>query len=249
MSTTPLPFILGRGYACDFYYDGDDFHKKYPLTSGVPVTASSPYNGTALASGTFAQTTAATGGVAVFSGAATTDNSGVQIQRDVSSASLVAAKESHFQCRMKSSDGTQDEWLAGICVADTTLLDGTGTLANLPSNFSYGVGFYKPDGAADVYGFIVRNSVLVYSTPAYTLTAPTSYNHFYWVIAMDATTAGTGDAFFYVNGTLINIGSKTVTTMPYESEVVMAPAIAFNSGDASGTHTATFDYWHYWQQR
>ena len=247
--TSPNRWSRGIGKDTDYFEFWDDFTKKYPLTSNLPVTASSPYNGTALNTGTFAQTSTITGGVAVLSGAATTDNSGVQIQTDVSFASLVKARKSHWQAMLKCSDGTQDEWLGGIFTADTTLLDGTGTTANLASTFSYGVGFYKPDGESNVYGVIVRNSVLVYTTPAYAITAPTSNNHYYWVVAMDPTTSGTGDVYFYVNGTLINIGSKTVTTMPYDSEIVMAPAISFLTGDNTGTKTMTLDYHGYLQER
>lgn len=227
----------------DWYEFIEDFDNEYALTSNLPVSASSPWVGTALSSGTFAQSTDEKFGVAVLSAAATTDNSGAQIQADMETFSLVANKWTEFLCRYKLSDGTQDEAMVGLCITDTTLLDGTGTLAG-GLTFTDGVGFYKPDGESNVYGFVKRDSVLL-ATGAYAITA-TNYNVFSMRADMSPTN-GAGRILYYVNG--VCIGSLDSQTLPYDAEEILTPSIAMNSGDASGTKTMTVDYFYARQER
>src|SRR4051812_42138185 len=82
---------------------------------------------TALSSGTGAVTVDEKFGVYRQSGAATTDNSGSQVQFDMETVSLNAGKRVRVMIRgAKCSDGTQDEFFCGLAITDTTLLDGTG---------------------------------------------------------------------------------------------------------------------------
>lgn len=227
----------------DWYVVQDDFDKEYPLTTNLPVSATSPYVGTALAVGTFAQTTDEKFGVAVFSGAATTDNSGVQIQRDMETFSITASKYLQFMTKLKLSDGTQDEFFAGLGITDTTFLDGTGTLAGGLTHTD-SVGFYKPDGESNVYGVMRRDSVTL-ATGAYAITG-TSYNVFSFEVRPSAT-AGTAKVLFMVNGVVI--GDLDSTTAPQEAEEILTPTLAFVTGDASGTKTMTVDYYRCRQER
>lgn len=191
---------------------------------------------TALSSGTGVMTVDENFGVYRQSGAATTDDSGSQLQGDMEHCSLNASKRLSFVCRgAKCSDGTQDEFMCGLCITDTTLLDATGTLA-AGLTFTDGIGFYKPDGEANVYGFIRRDSVQL-ATGAYAITS-TSHNVFSFEVAMGAV-AGTGTVTFFVNG--IRIGSLDSTTIPYDSEEILTPSLAFNTGNATGTKTCDWD--------
>lgn len=193
---------------------------------------------TALASGTGVVTVDENHGIYRQSGAATTDNSGSQIQLDMEPVSLNAGKTVLFMMRGgKCSDGTQDEFFTGLAITDTTLLDGTGTLAGGLTHTD-SIGFYKPDGESNVYGVIRRDSVQL-ATGAYAMTM-TNYNVYAMRIEMDPSTAGKGRVIFYVNGT--EIGRLDSTTMPYDAEEILAPSIAFVTGDASGTKTCDHDF-------
>lgn len=224
-------------YGPTWYGFWEDFNDEYALTSNLPVAASSPWIGTALNSGTFAQTTDEKFGVAVISGAATTDNSGAQIQLDMETFSLTAGKALRSLGKFKLSESTQNEVLIGFCITDTTLLDGTGTLA-AGLTFTDGVGFYKPDGETNLYGFIRRDSVQI-STGAYSFD-PTTYNVLSFEVQPSSGTAATANVSFFING--VSIGTLSTTTAPQESEEVLALSVAFLSGDALGTKTATLDY-------
>lgn len=193
---------------------------------------------TALSSGTGAVTLDENHGVYRQSGAATTDNSGSQIQFDMETVSLNAGKTVQFLCRgAKCSDGTQDEYFIGLAITDTTLLDGTGTLAG-GCTHTDSIGFYKPDGESNVYGVVRRDSVQL-ATGAFAITN-TQYNVFAMRIVMDPSTAGKGYVEYFVNGTFI--GRLDSTTMPYDSEEILTPSLAFNTGDASGTKTCDHDF-------
>jgi len=224
----------------DYYHFFDDFDDELALTSNLPVAASSRWIGTALSSGTFAQSTDEKFGVAVLSGAATTDNSGAQIQADMETFSFVTSKQTDFIVRLKLSDATQDEFFAGLAITDPTLLDGTGTLAGGLTHTD-SIGFYKPDGGTDVYLVVRRDSVNVASFSVGAVAADT-YAVFAFRVEMSST-AGTGVVRAAKDGNWVTTsGGAYSTTIPYDSEEVLTPSIAFNTGDNSGTKTMTVDY-------
>ena len=244
MSVNPYQFSNWPN-APKYYVFWEDFGKEYPLTSNLPVTATSPYSATALNTGTFAQTTDEGLAVAVLSGAATTDNSGVQLQGDMETFSLIAGKRVRALTRWKCSDGTEDEVYFGIGITDTTFIDGAGTLA-AGLTHTDSVGVYKPDGEANLYGVVRRDSVNVIVTGAVPITA-TSYNTIGFEVLMDPTTAGLGYFNFFVNGTQYTGGSSTV--MPYSAEEILTPTFAFLTGNATGTKTCTVDFMGVMQER
>lgn len=234
---TPIQQFANFPNGPDWYTFFEEFDNEYALTSSLPVSASSPWVGSALSSGTYAMSTDEKFGVAVLSGAATTDNSGAQIQVDMEAFSLVAGKMVDFICRAKLSDGTEDELFMGLGITDTTFLDGTGTLAGGLTHTD-SIGFYKPDGETNIYGVVRRDSVNAV-TGAIPLTG-TSYNVFAFRVIMDPVTNGTGTVVFYLNGS--EVGRLTSANMPYDSEEILTPTIAFVSGNSTGTKTATVDY-------
>lgn len=225
-----------------FRVTDDDFNDVYALTSNVPVSASSPYIGTGLNSGTFSQTAGSS--EAIISGAATTDNSGAQIQDDVANYNLVAGMQIDFLARVKMSDATQQECLVGLCVIDTTLLDGTGTLAG-GLTFSGGIGFYKPDDEANWYFFVKTTSVNVVVSGSIAVPVASVYDVLKFTVIMDPVNASVAQIIYSINGkgSTINTNSMAANTVFY------AKSWSANSGDAVGTHTCTLDYWAARQQR
>lgn len=220
------------------FYQWEDFNDEYALTSNLPVAASSPWVGTALTTGTFAQTTDEQYGIAVLSGAATTDNSGTQIQRDMECNTIQKGRKQRYMARFKLSDVTQSELFLGLSITDTTLLDGGGTLAS-GMTASDAVGFYKPDGEAYIYIINRWNSAqaVTGAVNRTALVADTWYQ-VWFEIEPDSNTDGIGKIRYGGEG--ITVGVMQVTTLPYDE--VLTESIAFVTGDASGTKTCSIDY-------
>lgn len=225
------PFARFPELDAEFYIFNRDFDNEQDIDA---------FTGTALNSGTGAVTVDRKFGVYRMSGAATTDNSGYQIQGDMETFSLVAGKRTRFETQLQTSDATESEILAGLCITDTTLIDAGGTFAVADLTFSDGIGFYKPDGATGFYCFINRDSTLVGSAgPFHTLANDTNVR-LGIEVRMDPNTAGKGKALFYINGQ--QVAGLDSTTMPYDSEEILTPSVAFNTGDNLGTKTCDVDY-------
>ena len=192
---------------------------------------------TALSSGTGAVTVDERCGVYRLSGAATTDNSGFQLQKDQEAFSLKAGDVARLLFRVKCSDGTEDEVFVGAAITDTTLLDGTGTLAGGLTHTD-SVGIYKPDGGTNWYLVMRRDSVQISSGPI--SVAPTSYVDLAIQIEMDKVTAGKAIITGWVDGQ--SLGFLTTTTFPYDSEEILAESVAFVTGNATGTKTCDVDF-------
>ena len=220
------------------FYQWEDFNDEYALTSNLPVAASSPWVGTAASTGTFAQSTDEQYGIAVLSAAATTDNSGTQIQRDMECNTIQKGRKQRYMARFKLSDVTQSELFAGFSITDTTILDGGGTLAS-GVTASDAVGFYKPDGEAYIYMINRWNSAqaVTGAVNRTALVADTWYQ-VWFEIQPDANTDGIGRIIYGGEG--LTVGTMQVTTLPYDE--VLTESIAFLSGDASGTKTCSLDY-------
>jgi hypothetical protein len=195
---------------------------------------------TALNSGTGAVTVDRKFGVYRMSGAATTDNSGFQMQMDMECFSLVAGKKTRAEFKVQTSDATQSEVLCGLCITDTTLIDAGGTFAVADLTFTDGIGFYKPDGELNLYAFIIRDSIMIGATGPIGVMANDTDVRLGLEVRMDPNVTAKGKALFYVNGQLA--GSLDSTNMPYDAEEILTPSAAFNTGDASGTKTCDWDY-------
>ena len=227
----------------------DDFQKAYPLTSSLPVTATSPYNAQASSSGTFSQASPADAfGVAILSGAATTNKSGTQIQND--HAGIVFAANGSYEAtfRVKLSDGANSDLFVGLMNqygASGSILNGaqsTTLLSNLATtNWTDGVGIYKASLASispgtGFYGLAFKASASTAQTSAWGVTS-TSYTILMIQVLMGQGANGANLVNFYQDGNLLS--SLTVTTL---TGVNLAPVVAFLSGTASGTITCSVDY-------
>lgn len=203
------------------------------------------FTGTALASGTGAVTVDAAYGVYRIANNASDDNSGFQIQGDMETFTLLQGKQTDFTCRATLSVVDESEFYCGLSITDTTIIDGGGTLAIGDLTPSDQVGFYKPDGSANIYGTITRDSVLSATGALGTLTAATAVTLSFSVV-MDPNTAGKGYVIYYING--VPVGRLDSTTMPYSAEEVLTPSVAYNSGTTSA-QTCDIDFVGARQQR
>jgi len=197
------------------------------------------YTVTAISSGSGAVTTDEKFGVYRISAAATTEDSGAQLQGDMETVSLNTGKVVEFICRVKPAVADQSTFFAGIAITDTSVLHATdGSLANALT-ITDGIGFVKPDGESNLYGVIRRDSVQAATGAIATVTA-SSYSTLAFRVTMDDSTAGKGRVDFYVDG--VYAGRLDSTTMPYDSEEILTDTVAYQSGDASGTDTFDIDY-------
>jgi len=199
-----------------------------------------PFTGTALSSGSGAVTTDEKYGVYLISGNATSDNSGFQIQGDMETFSLNLGKRSIYTARVATNDATESEIWAGPSITDTTMLGGAGTLTTTAITMTDAIGFYKPDGSTRFYGVVLRDSVLTSVGPFDYTTAADTYVTLSIDVSMDSVTAGKGVVNFYING--VQKGQLASSALPYDSEEILTPAVAFVTGDNLLTKTLKVDY-------
>lgn len=218
----------------DVAFFWDDFIDEYALTSSEPVTGTSPWIGTALASGTTAFANDVNGGTCILSGNATSDNSGSQIQLDTESFAVQASKDLAFGCRFQMSEATDNHFFAGLGITDTTFLDGADGTAALANTAS--LGFFKPDDGATLY-LVAGNgaSTIVAQTAVLTVAAATWYTAEF--VYRGSATAGNGSVDVYINKNYI-----TTVNITGASTTEMAITLASVSGSATGTISSTFDW-------
>ena len=204
------------------YYFWEDFDEE---TSTSPAE----WSGTAIASGTAVMTVDELGGVVRLANNGTDDDSGFQIQTDMELFALQASKELRFLSRLKTSDVTQTSFFVGIAITDTTIQHATTDTLAAGLTITDGIGFYKPDGEATIYGVIVRDSVLVATGTLKALTDATYHVLAFKVEMTD--TAGKGTVYFYIDG--VELGRNSSTTMPYSSEEILTGALSWKSTEAA----------------
>lgn len=183
---------------------------------------------TAINSGSGSVVDTEVGGALVLTGAATTDDSGAEAQDDAAWIGLVAGKRLRFSTRLKVSDADQCDLYAGVGTLDTSMI------ASEPTAY---IGFKKLDETA-VLSFIVRAAgVQTGAMTTGTSLADATYARLEFEVTPSAASAALGDVLAYVDGVLVATlrGVVLPTTM-------MARAVAFQSGNATGTHTCTVDW-------
>lgn len=217
----------------------DGFPNK-PATFGVfedflkPVTG---WTATAIASGTAALRDDITGGAIRLSGAATTDDSGVNYQATNSGFGLELGKSVQFLARFRFGESTSsnmpdqsDLWL-GLANVDTSVV------ASAPTAF---IGFRKDDGDA-LLDCVIRGAG---AEVAVVLGAATLAKNVWYEVAIqvtpDPTTSGRGSVTYWLNGT--QIASITVAALPMSAASILTPVCAFQSGDNTGTKFLDLDY-------
>lgn len=214
----------------------DDFDAETTI-DGTGTNASA-WVGAAIASGTGVMTVDEAGGVVRFANSGSTDDSGYQIQRDMETIVLQASKEVRFQCRFRQSDATESSFFAGIAITDTTIQHATTDTLAGGLTISDGIGFFKPDGEATIYGVVIRDSVQL-STGAIATLANDTYAELTFTVEMTAT-AGEGIVKFYVNGVDNNYAIRSLT-LPISTEEVHSLSLAWKAG-AAAAKTCDVDY-------
>jgi hypothetical protein len=205
-----------------------DFTSDEDLTEGVA---------TLIASGTAVVTDTVVGGAMRLSGAATTDDSGAEFQEDAAAFALSLGARIRFEARVMFDETTstdvetQSDFFVGFGALDTSII------ASAPTNGLY---FRKDDGDANI-DVIIRTAgtdALV-ATPVATIVSDTWYR-FGIDVQVDSTTSGKGTVTFYINGT--SVGSHTFVSGLPATTTLMAPFVAFQSGNATGTKWVDVDY-------
>lgn len=233
-----------------FYEFWEDWDDEYTGQT-TSAAAGNRWIQTLLSSGTFAQSTDEQFGVAVLGGAATTDNSGAQIQCDMEFTALITGKGTRFMFRAKLSDFTNSHFFGGLSITDTTICDGADGIAGLTPTDC--IGIFKADDAAIANIVVKRDSAVVVNTAIASLSDDT----YYWFVVdvqMDSNTAGKGSVQAWVFNSLTELmvgssGPINALTLPYHGEEILTPSVALVSGNATGTKTATIDCFGVLQER
>lgn len=180
------------------------------------------FTGTAISSGTLATTN----GALVLSGAATTDNSGYQVQLEGFPIQLAARR--WYSIATEVDLNATGEFHVGAAVSDTSLE------ASAPTD---GILISRNETTLTTLDVLVRtNSTDSLNT---TITNVVEDGVFGW--QWQQRTSTTGDLTVYKNGRII--GQWTGLTSPRTS-VWMTPSLVFQSTSATGTQTASFRWLH-----
>jgi hypothetical protein len=125
----------------------------------------------------------------------------------------------YFGCRLKAGEATQNDWLVGLCITDTTLLGG----------MTDGIYFEKLDGGTGISFTTEKNSTETQTDNCATFAADT-----YVVLE------------FYFDGTsveaFINGASVAQHTTNICDDELLTPSIQILAGSAA-INTLTLDYW------
>jgi hypothetical protein len=193
--------------------------------------------GTAISSGTGVMTTDEIAGVLRMANSGTTEDSGYQVQSDMEIFGLQASKELRFSARVRMSDATQSSAFTGLAISDTSIQHATTDTLAAGLTVTDGIGFYKPDGELNLYGVVIRDSVLAATGPIAVIANDTYAELAFKVEMTDV--AGTGLVVFYKDN--LEIGRIRSTTMPYSTEEILAASAAWKSG-AAAAQTCDWDY-------
>lgn len=191
---------------------------------------------TAISSGTSAVIDTEVGGVLRLSGAATTDDSGNEVQQDAGWVLLVTDKRIKFSARVRFGESTstnmptQSDFFCGIATLDTSII------ASAPTN---GIYFRKDDGD-DYLDVVIRTGAAeITAIPAvYTLSKDVWYR-LEIDIQMGAS-SGVGTVTFYVDGTA-KYSATYAAGLP-ASTSAMSKFCAFQTGAADGTKYVDLDW-------
>ena len=151
------------------------------------------------------------------------DNDSDEFQLAVESFKFASGKKSWFKTRFKVSDATQSDWIIGLCITDTTLIDAV----------SDGVYFKKDDGDASIDFALELNGSATEASGIATQSDDT-FVTLGWYFDGDTTNG----IKYYVDGT--HKGTQTtMTNLCTDEELAVSFAL---QNDAAAAKTMTLDY-------
>ena len=151
------------------------------------------------------------------------DNDSDEFQLAVESFKFASGKKSWFKTRFKVSDATQSDWIVGLCITDTTIIDA----------LSDGVYFKKDDGDASIDFALELNGSGTEASGIATQSDDT-FVTLGWYFDGDTTNG----IKYYVDGT--HKGTQTTMTNLCTDEE-LAVSFALQNG-AAAAKTMTMDY-------
>jgi len=151
------------------------------------------------------------------------DNDSDEFQLAVESFKFASGKKSWFKTRFKVSDATQSDWIVGLCITDTTIIDA----------LSDGVYFKKDDGDASIDFALELNGSATEASGIATQSDDT-FVTLGWYFDGDTTNG----IKYYVDGT--HKGTQTTMTNLCTDEE-LAVSFALQNG-AAAAKTMTMDY-------
>jgi|TARA_R100000322_G_scaffold149581_1_gene106513 hypothetical protein len=158
------------------------------------------------------------------------DNDSDEFQLAVESFKFASGKKSWFKTRFKVSDATQSDWIVGLCITDTTIIDAV----------SDGVYFKKDDGDASIDFALELNGSATEASGIATQSDDT-FVTLGWYFDGDTTNG----IKYYVDGT--HKGTQTTMTNLCTDEE-LAVSFALQNG-AAAAKTMTLDYIYAAQER
>ncbi|MCW5943886.1 MAG: hypothetical protein KIS66_16770 [Fimbriimonadaceae bacterium] len=162
------------------------------------------------------------GGISVAIGA--TENEGVQYQHLVESVLLTTNGQYRWACKASISSATQSDFIAGLCITDTTLLGG----------MTDGVYLRKDDGDTALDLVVEKDSTEVQWSGIATFDTSA---HEYAIIVQPLNATGYGQVTVLIDG--VRIRTVTTTNLPYDE--ALTPSIAVLTGEA-GAITMVYRY-------
>ena len=151
------------------------------------------------------------------------DNDSDEFQLAVESFKFASGKKSWFKTRFKVSDATQSDWIVGLCITDTTIIDAV----------SDGVYFKKDDGDASI-DFALELNGSATEASAIATQSDDTFVTLGWYFDGDTTNG----IKYYVDGT--HKGTQTTMTNLCTDEE-LAVSFALQNG-AAAAKTMTMDY-------
>ena len=147
------------------------------------------------------------------------DDDAVTMQVAAENHLFVSGKESWFKIRVKSSDVTQNDFIFGLVITDTS-----------PFSNADGVYFSKTDGVATLDCYVNKDSSSDTSAAIATLADDT-------YVELAFLYDGQSSVIFYVNG--VRKATLATTNLPDDEE--LTPTIYMRAGEAAAK-TMTIDY-------
>jgi len=161
----------------------------------------------------------AAGGVLILTNAVA-DNDSHELQWNGEQFKLATGKPLWFEARIKVNESIQHDLLIGLCITDTTLIDG----------HSDGVYFGKDDGDQNI-NFVTNKNTTPTSTDTTADLADDTW------VRLGFFFDGAGSVFAYVNGVL---KATHTTNIPDDEE--LAVSICTQAGEATNVKILSIDY-------